>query len=267
MKIFLMIIPILILHLTLTAQNRLAVSDSKATHLVCPDQVSYLQVGDPSLILAEAVPELPNLIRIKATGTFEKQSSLTVVCAGRIYSLILEYMDTDEITYDLQSFESEKAGSCSGGIMPDYVLKELSDQVLSKQKSHVRRRKTEKDGIRLKLKNIYLKNDALFLEVEIINKTNMAYDVEGFHWWVTDKKQQKATNVQEYQIFPAYQRYDVKIIPAKTTIREVFVLPKLTIPDKRILRIEMLEKALGNNGRKLSLEVKNKDILKTTKLK
>ncbi|MDX9882630.1 MAG: conjugative transposon protein TraN [Prolixibacteraceae bacterium] len=266
MKTFVIIIPILIFYFSAFAQIDLPVCENKATHLVCPDKVSYLQVGDPALILAETVPELPNLIRIKATGAFEKQSSLTVVCAGRIYSLILEYADTDEITYDLRSFASEKAGSYSGGMMPDYVLKELSDQVLSKKKSHVKRRKAEKDGIKLRLKNIYLKSDALFFEVEMTNKNNLTYDVEGFHWWIDDKKQHKATNVQEYQIFPSYQRYDVKVIPAKTTIREVFVLPKLTIPDHRVLQIEMLEKALGNTGRKLSLEIKNKDILKARKL-
>ena len=269
MKSILIILFILFLHQVLTAQNRLAITESKATHLVCPDRVSYLQVGDPALILAEIVPELPNLIRIKATGAFEKQSSLTVVCAGRIYSLILEYGDEDiqKITFHLEAFHSEKAGSYSGGMMPDYVLKSLSDQILSKHKSHVKKRKAEKDGIQLKLKNICLKNDALFFEVQITNKTNLNYDVESFHWWIDDKNQHKATNVQEYQVFPAYQRYDVKVIPAKTTIREVFVLPKLTIPDQRVLQIELLEKALGNTGRKLSLEVKNKDILKARSLK
>jgi conjugative transposon TraN protein len=266
MKTFVIIIPILIACISVFAQNNLPVCESKATHLVCPDKVSYLQVGDPSLILAEVVPELPNLVRVKATGSFEKRSSLTIVCAGRIYSLILEYGDTNEITYNLQSFKSEKAGSYSGGMMPDYVLKELSDHILSKRKSYVNRRKIEKDGIKLRLKNIYLKNDALFFEVQITNKTNLNYNVEGFHWWIDDKRQHKATNVQEYQITPSYQRYDVRTIPAKTTIREVFVLPKLTIPDQRVLQIEMLEKALGNTGRKLSLVVKNKDILKARKL-
>ena len=267
MKTIFFILSILSISLLTTAQDQLAVSERKATHLVCPDRVSYLQVGDPLLVLAEVVPDLSNLVRIKALKPFDRESSLTIVCAGRIYSLILQYNDTDEITYDLESFQSEKAGGYSGGMMPDYVLKNGCDQILLKRKGHIHHRKVEKDGIRLQLKSTYLKNDALFFEVEITNKTNLSYDVEGFHWWIDDKKQQKATNVQEYQIFPSYQRYGVKTVPAKTTIREVFVLSKLTIPDKRILRLEMLEKALGNTGRKLSLEVKNKDILKTIKLK
>jgi conjugative transposon TraN protein len=266
MKTFLIIIPILIFQLSVFAQNCFPVSDHKATHLVCPDRVSYLQVGDPSLILAEIVPELPNLIRIKAIAPFDQGSSLTVVCAGRIYSLILNFGDVEVITYNLDSFQSEKAGGYSCGMLPDYVLKGLSDQILAKRKSHVKRRKVEKEGIKLRLTNIYLNNDGLFFEVQITNKTNLSYDVEGFHWWIGDKRQHKATNVQEYQIFPSYQRYEVKVIPAKTSIREVFVLQKLTIPDQRALQVELLEKALGNTGRRLAMEIRNKDILKAKKL-
>jgi len=45
------------------------------------------------------------------------------------------------------------------------------------------------------------------------------------------------------------------------------VIEKMTIPDGRILKIELGEKALGNTGRKLSFSLKNKDILKAKSLK
>jgi conjugative transposon TraN protein len=266
MKNLFMTIPILIFQLSLFAQNYLPVSDSKATHLVCPDKVSYLQVGDPTLILAEVVPELPNLVRIKATGSFEKESSLTVVCAGRIYSLILDFEDSEEITYDLESFHFEKAGGSSSGLMPDYVLKALSEQILLKRKSLVRGVKQKKDGIKVQLKTITQKNGFLFFEVRITNKTNLAYRVESFHWWIDDRKQFKATNTQEYQIEPRYRYHEITVIPGYTTVREVFVLPNLVLPDKRVLRLEMIEKALGNTGRRLIIEIKNKDILKAKEL-
>ncbi|MCW0481365.1 DUF4138 domain-containing protein [Gaoshiqia sediminis] len=266
MKIFLVIISILILNLSLFAQNYLPISESKATHLVCPDKASYLQVGDPSLVLAEVVPKLPNLVRIKATGSFEKESSLTVVCAGRIYSLILHFQDSKEITYHLDAFHSEKAGGPSSGLMPDYVLKELSEQILLKRKSLVRGVRQKKDGIKVQLKTITQKNGFLFFEVRITNKTNLAYRVESFHWWIDDKRQFKATNTQEYQVEPSYRHHDIKVIPGYTTVREVFVLPNLVLPDKRVLRLDMLEKALGNTGRRLTLEIGNKDILKAKEL-
>jgi len=155
----------------------------------------------------------------------------------------------------------------SGKMMPDYLLKDLCDQVLDKHKVQFRKRKTEKDGIKIRLNSIHLKNDALFFELQITNKTNMAYDVESFNFWITDKKKAKATNVQEYQVFPQYQQNNVQRIPGEVTVREVFVIEKMTIPDQRILKIELNEKALGNTGRKLSFNLKNKDILKAKSLK
>lgn len=227
----------------------------------------YVQAGDYSLIQAEIVPELSNLIRIKALQSFDKQTSLTVVCADRIYSFIVEYSNDASITYPLESFESQKAMTFSGKMMPDYMLKDLCDQVLDKHKVQFRKRKTDKDGIRVRLNSISLKNDALFFELQITNKTNMAYDVESFNFWITDKRQAKATNIQEYQVFPQYQRHNVQRISGGVSLREVFVIEKMTIPDQRILKIELGEKALGNTGRKLTFSLKNKDILKAKSLK
>lgn len=261
MKRIILIIAVTLIYLSSFAQNQIKVCETKATHLICPEKVSYLMAGDQSRIIAEIVPEHPNMVRVKAVKPFEGESSLTVVSANKVYSLFVVYENTNEISYRLESFHAEKAGETRGTLLPEYLLKEMSYQILSKNKKHVKNRKTKKDGIKLQLTNIYLKEDVLFFEIQMTNKTNMGYDVENFHWWIDDKKQYKSTNVQEYPITPDYQHYNVKYIPTKTSLREVFVLPKLTIPDKRILRIEMLEKALGNTGRKLSLEIQNKDIL------
>lgn len=268
MKTFLIIIFISsLIPFSVSAQNILIVSDSKTSHLVCPDKVEYVQAGDYSIIQAEVVPELSNLIRIKATQSFEKQTSLTVVCADRIYSFELQYGNEAPITYPIEIFESQKALTFSGKLMPDYLLKDLCDQVLNKHIVRYRKRKAVQDGIKIRLNSIHIKNDALFFELQISNKTNMAYDVESFNFWITDKRQTKATNVQEYQVLPDYQQNKVQRIPGETTVREVFVIEKMTIPDQRILKIELSEKALGNTGRKLSFSLKNKDIIKARPLK
>jgi conjugative transposon TraN protein len=246
--------------------NNLKVSDTKTSHLVCPDKVNYVQAGDYSIVQAEIVPELSNLIRVKAVQPFEKTTSLTVVCADHIYSFELSYGNDAPITYPIESFESQRAMTFSGQLMPDYLLKDLCDQVLEKHRHQFHKRKAKKDGIEVRLNSISLKNDALFFELQVTNKTNMAYDVESFNFWITDKKKAKATNVQEYQVFPQYQRNKVQRIPGEVTVREVFVMEKMTIPDQRILRIELGEKALGNTGCKLSFNLKNKDILKARKL-
>lgn len=118
-------------------------------------------------------------------------------------------------------------GEGSTGALPEYLLKELSSQVLNRRQ-HTVKVKTKKDGLIFRLRNIYLKHDVLFFELEITNTTNIAYEVQGFLWWIDDRKEFKATNVQEYQVEPIYWHYKLISIPAKTTLREVFVLPKLT---------------------------------------
>lgn len=267
MKQFIFILPFLFFFsIAGKAQDRIEVCENKATHIISNEKVTYLQVGDHDKIMAEIVPEHPNLVRVKAVKNFEGESSLTLVSAGKVYSLFVKYTDTNELSWQLEDFHFMKNGNLVGGRLPEYLLREISFQILSKNKKHIKKRKEKKDGIRFQLTNIYLKNDFLFFELEITNQTNLGYEVEGFHWWIGDKRQYKATNVQEYPVEPKYQHYNIKTIPAKTKLREVFVLPKFTIPDKRILTIEMLEKALGNTGRKLSLEVKNRDILEAGKI-
>jgi hypothetical protein len=167
----------------------------------------------------------------------------------------------------VELFTGEETGSPAGGPVPEYILSELSRQILFTRGRNIKNRRSKNEGIVLRLEKIGLNNDLLFFQISINNKTNIGYRLEGFNWWIDDKRQLKATNVQEYQVHPKYQHHGVAYIPAETTLREIFVLPKLTIPEKRILRIEMLEKALGNTGRKLSLEIKNRDILKARKLK
>lgn len=247
-------------------QNRIEVCETKACHIISDEKISYLQVGDHSKIIAEIVPVHPFLVRVKAVEEFEGESSLTIVSAGKIYSLFVKYADTSKIDYRLEDFHSVKTTGAGSGKIPEYLLRETSHQILSGNKKYVKKRKEKKDGIMFQLNNIYLKNDLLFFELEITNQTNLGYEIENFHWWIDDKKQYKATNVQEYQIEPEYQHYHIRTIPAKTKLREVFVLPKLTIPDKRLLRIEMLEKALGNTGRKLTLEIRNNDILEAKEI-
>jgi conjugative transposon TraN protein len=258
------IIAILFTTITLRAQNCINVCKTKTAHLICPERVTYHQAGDNEMIIAEVVPEHPNIIRIKAQNEFEGSSSLTAICGGRVYSIIVEYADTEEIAWRLETFAAEKALYTAGAKPEDYLLRELSYQILGQYSSHACS-KVKKNDVSFGLLNIYQKNDLFFFEVEITNNSGMGFDVENVHWWIGDKKQYKSTNLQEFQCYPVYQHYGVKYVPKKTTLREVFVFPKFTIPDQRVLKIELLEKAMENTGRKLTIEVKNKAILHACK--
>ena len=262
MKRILIVLLFTIFTLISSAQNILQLSNKKSVHVVCPDKVLYVSCGDDSEIQAEILPELSNIVRIKALHPFEGQTSVTVVCAGRIHSVAAQFGNCDVLTYQLESLPSEKAFPFSGKLMPDESLKGVSDQVLSRKGNHTIHRSTRKNGILMEVKDICIKGDALFMVIQVTNCTNMAFDAEAFNFWIADRRQQKATNVQEYQLVPEYTRFELKRVPAYDSASEVFVIEKLTIPDKRVLRIEMIEKSTGNTGRKLTLELKNRDLRK-----
>jgi len=256
----------LFLSISLIGQNKISINENKVIHLISKKKITYLQVGNPQLVLSEIVPEHPNLMRIKGVIPYEGESSIALVTGGKLYSIHLSYGQTKEISYQLDEFEGMSANLYHGTLMREEDLKKTCRFILSHKRTHTSLRKGRSDGIQFSLQNIYLLDDALFFELEIENKTNMAYDVESFKWWIDDKKRLKATNTQEYLIHPQFQYYGLKRIPAQSKAREIFVLPKFTITDKKILRIELLEKALGNTGRKVSLELKNRDILKVESL-
>ncbi|RUT78958.1 DUF4138 domain-containing protein [Ancylomarina longa] len=256
----------LFISISLIGQNKISINENKVIHLISKKKITYLQVGNPDLVLAEVVSEHPNMARIKAVKAYEGESSIALVTGGKLYSISLIYGESKETSFQLNSFKAMKADLYQGSLMTQETLKKTCRYILSQKKKHIRKRKSQKDGILLSLQNIYLFDDALFFELEIENTTNMAYDVEGFKWWIDDQKRLKATNTQEYQIHPKFQYDELKRIPAQSKAREIFVLPKFTITDKRILRIELLEKALGNTGRKLSIELKNKHILRAKSL-
>ncbi|MBI9058353.1 MAG: DUF4138 domain-containing protein [Labilibaculum sp.] len=256
----------LLFPLILFAENQIKVCENKVIHLISEQEITYLQLGNQDLLLAEIVPEHSNLARIKAQREFEGETSITLVSAGQLYTLILTYGIDPENAYLLQDFESREADLYLGQLMSKDELDNNCRGILACQKRSGRRHKMVKDGISLELRNIYLSNDVLFFEVGIKNNTDMGFDVESFQWWVADKRLFRASNAQEYQLRPRFQYYSLAYIPAQSSVREIFVLPKLNVPDQRILRIEMLEKALGNTGRKLSLELENRDLLKADHL-
>ncbi|PXY01847.1 hypothetical protein DF185_04140 [Marinifilum breve] len=266
MKYLFIIHFILTLSLSLVGQNRMSINENKVIHLISKEKITYLQVGNPNLILAEIVVEHPNLVRVKATGEFKQESSLSVVSEGKMYCIRLNYGNIQKNSFHLKDLKGVPANLYVEGLLREEDLKSCVRMILDKKSKGTIVRKCKNDGVHFSVRNIYLKNTALFFEMEIRNKTDMDYDVEEFHWWITDKKRLKATNTQEYEIYPVYQYYEIQSVPAQSKIRELFVLSKFTITDQRILRIELREKALGNTGRKLNLELKNKDIIKAKSL-
>ena len=89
------------------------------------------------------------------------------------------------------------------------------------------------------------------------NKGNVPFDVDFVTFKIVDKKVVKRTAMQEQVIYPlrAYN-YTTRVDGGKAE-RTVFALPKFTIPDGKMLVVEMNEKQGGRHQR---FEVQGEDV-------
>ena len=112
-------------------------------------------------------------------------------------------------------------------------------------------------GMKAVVNNIYAVGDYFFIDYSLQNKTKIAYDIEEPRVKLTDKKETKATNSQTIELSPVFSLNHVRKF--KKSYRNVLVLPKLTFPDEKVLRLEISENQIS--GRVITLTIEYEDIL------
>ena len=108
-------------------------------------------------------------------------------------------------------------------------------------------------GMKAVVNNIYAVGDYFFIDYSLQNKTKIAYDIEELRVKLTDKKETKATNSQTIELSPVFSLNHVRKF--KKSYRNVLVLPKLTFPDEKVLRLEISENQI------ITLTIEYEDIL------
>ena len=111
--------------------------------------------------------------------------------------------------------------------------------------------------MKIVLNNIYTLDKNFFIDISMINKTKIRYDIDQIRFKIEDKKQTKATNFQSIEILPLMQVN--KNLVFKKNYRNIFVFEKFTFPDEKVLTIEISEKQIS--GRTITLRIDYADIL------
>ena len=86
----------------------------------------------------------------------------------------------------------------------------------------------------------------------------MPFDTDFIRFKIVDKKVAKRTAIQETVIDPVRSYNEILVIGGKSTVCTVYTVPQFTIPDDKILVIELVEK---NGGRHQTIRVENSDIV------
>jgi conjugative transposon TraN protein len=109
----------------------------------------------------------------------------------------------------------------------------------------------------------YIKDDIIYYQLRIKNNSTIDYDIEVLRFYIRDKKKGKRTAVQENELRPLHVSGNIAQVKSFNQNVIVFALDKLTIPDKKFMGIQIMER---NGGRHLMMKLNNKDILKAIPL-
>ncbi|WP_281225409.1 conjugative transposon protein TraN [Flavobacterium aquiphilum] len=240
--------------------ENLQIGYSKTTSIIFPYPIKSVDRGSYNVLIQKA-KGVENVLLLKAGQKNFIQTNLTVVTTdGKLYVFVLNYNEecpdlnfkvdnsiglNNEILFSLEN-ENQK------------TIEQYADLALYKTKK-IYGLKRERFGIKLQLNGLFIHQNAIYLRLILENTSSMNYDVDQLRFFICDQKKSKRTASQEIEIFPLLTSSVISTISDQSEVTAVFALPKFTIPEKKYLTIQLIEK---NGGRQVQLDIKNSDLNK-----
>ena len=217
------------LFVSAVAQTRLAITTDKTTSLVFPFAIKQVDRGTSS-VLAQQVKEAPEILLVKAAARDFPETNLSVVTVW-VYYLPVNRTVTIS-SYANAILDNER------------ITKGIKDK---------------KYNMSAGVKGIYIRDNTIYYQIYINNEGAVDYDIDLLRFFIKDKRRSKRTAVQESEQKPLHITGNYSKVKGSNNTVFVVALEKFTIPDKKYLAIQMMEK---NGGRHFLLKVHNKDIMK-----
>ena len=249
----------------------LEVTYDKTVHVIFPAEVRYVDLGSPDLIAGKA-DGAENIIRVKATvRNFPNETNMSVITEdGSFYTFNVKYA-AEPLLLNVEMCDFIHDGSTVNrpNNAQEIYLKELGSEspmlvrlimksIHKQNKREVKHIGRKRFGIQFLIKGIYTYNGMLYVHTQTKNSSNVPFDTDFIKFKIVDKKVPKRTAIQE-TVLDAVRSYNEVIeIAGKSTVRTVYALPKFTIPDDKLLLVELYEK---NGGRHQTIRGENSDIV------
>lgn len=241
------------------APFHVAVAFSKTTNIVFPYSIVSVDIGSRD-VLAQKAKGVENVLQIKAAKESFTQTNISIITAdGKLTSFLVDYADQPSVL-NLSLLSTTRQNTIS--IPSESINQEQMEcyaTTASEAKEKIRGIKDKTFGIRLKLNGLFIHDEIMLLRFNISNETNINYNIDQLRLYIRDQRKSKRTATQEIEISPVLVQNNISKITGKSDNTIVFVVPKFTIPDKKFLAVQLMEK---NGGRHLELHVKNKKIVK-----
>jgi conjugative transposon TraN protein len=249
----------------------LEVTFSKTVHIIFPSAIRYVDLGSSDLLAAKA-DGTENVLRVKAAvRDFPGESNLSVITEdGSYFSFNVKYADEPvKLSIEMADFIHNSEANHQDNTL-DVHIKELGQEppalvrlvmksIHRNDRREIKHIGSKRFGIQYTLKGIYSNGGILYFHMQLKNTTNVPFNVDFITFRVVDKKVAKRMAIQEQVIRPLRDYNNMTVIGSKRTERMVFALPLFTLPDGKLLLVELHEK---DGGRHQRFTVDNTDLVR-----
>lgn len=247
------------------------VTFAKTVHIIFPSAVRYVDLGS-NWIIAGKADGAENVIRVKATTEgFPGETNFSVICEdGSFYSFNARYAHEPEmLNIEMKDFlENGDTTDFSHTRMNIYfrelgnesplLVKLIMQSIYKEDRREIRHLGCKRFGVQFLLKSVYSHNRLFYFHTETRNRSNVAFRTDFIRFKIVDKKVPKRTAIQERVIDPVRSYNEVLVTEGKSDVRTVYAVPQFTIPDDKLLVIELFEK---DGGRHQTIRVENADLV------
>lgn len=247
------------------------VTFAKTVHIIFPSAVRYVDLGS-NWIIAGRADGAENVIRVKATTEgFPGETNFSVICEdGSFYSFNARYAHEPEmLNIEMKDFlENGDTTDFSHTRMNIYfrelgnesplLVKLIMQSIYKEDRREIRHLGCKRFGVQFLLKSVHSHNGLFYFHTETRNRSNVAFRTDFIRFKIVDKKVPKRTAIQERVIDPVRSYNEVLVTEGKSDVRTVYAVPQFTIPDDKLLVIELFEK---DGGRHQTIRVENADLV------
>lgn len=246
------------------APYRLAITFAKTTNLIFPYAIRSIDKGSRDILVQKAIG-VENVLQLKAAKQAFAETNLTVVTAdGSLYSYVLNYSE-QPTGINIKVQNAQVAPNPLAVFTPDAttdLIRGNSEKVAEKRKS-VRGIKESAYGTEIELRGVFVQEGVIYFQFGLSNLSGLNYDVKTFRFYIKDKKKSRRTASQEIDIKPLFVLGNSKIIRSNSEQIVVVAVPKFTIPNRQVFKVQLQEE---NGGRNLELSIRNKDLFRADKI-
>lgn len=266
-KLFILLFGILGVGAQVSANEKIYVNSEVTTHIVMPENIKLVDISTAKIVgnlctdnIVHIKPYLES-DSLQAVGSYKDNELLgTITLIGERHIAQYDILYTQspgmaasifEVPYNhTRSYINPEVS------MPMAEMARYAWAVYSSDRKY-NQIVTKAHGMKAVVNNIYAVGDYFFIDYSLQNKTKISYDIEEIRVKLTDKKETKATNSQTIELSPVFTLNSSRKF--KKNYRNVLVLPKLTFPDEKVLRLEISENQIS--GRVIVLTIEYEDIL------